>query len=192
MCREAGARVTTNIMVRDLDLGVAQPALDGRRLEVVAEGLPLFGGVQLALDTTLVSPVRADGTARPGAAHRDGVALASARRLKERTYPELVGRGGRARLVVLAGEVGGRWSGETSTFLQLLAEAKARAEPPVLRRRVVCAWKARWGAILACAAARAFACSLLNLRGGSAAGGDTPASHEVMHTWRHLNLGAPD
>ena len=56
VCREAGARVTTNVLVRDLDLGVPHPALDGRRLEVVAEGLPLFGGVQLALDTTLVSP----------------------------------------------------------------------------------------------------------------------------------------
>ena len=31
-------------------------ARDGRRLEVVADGLPLFGGVQLAIDTTLVSP----------------------------------------------------------------------------------------------------------------------------------------
>ena len=156
------------------------------------EGLPLFGGVQLALDTTLVSPVRADGTARPGAAQRDGVALVSARRLKERTYPELVGRGARARLVGLAGEVGGRWSGETSNFLRLLAAAKARPEPPILRRRVECAWQARWGAILSCAAARAFACSLLNLRGGPVAGGDTPAAHEVMHEWRHLNLGAPD
>ena len=75
--------------------------------------------MQLALDTTLVSPVRADGTARPGAAQRDGVALVS---------PELVGRGARARLVVLAGEVGGRWSGETSKFLRLLAAAKARPE----------------------------------------------------------------
>ena len=32
------------VWVRDLDLGVPQPALDGRRLEVVAEGLPLWGG----------------------------------------------------------------------------------------------------------------------------------------------------
>ena len=37
---------------------------DGRRLEVVADGLPLFGGVQLAVDTTLVSPLHCDGTAR--------------------------------------------------------------------------------------------------------------------------------
>ena len=49
-----------------------------------------------------VSEVRADGTARPGAAQRDGVALVSARR------PELVRRGARTRLVVFAGDVGGR------------------------------------------------------------------------------------
>ena len=95
-----------------------------------------------------MSPVRADGTARRGVAQRDGVALVNARRQKERTHPELVGRGGIARLVVLAGEVGGRWSKETS-ILRLLAEATDRAEPPVLRRSVECAWKARWGAILA-------------------------------------------
>ena len=32
---------------------------DGRRLEVVADGLPLFGDDQLAVDTTLVSALRA-------------------------------------------------------------------------------------------------------------------------------------
>ena len=57
VCREAGARVATNQFVRDLDLGVPD-ANDNRRLEVVADGLPLFGGVQLAADTTLVSAVR--------------------------------------------------------------------------------------------------------------------------------------
>ena len=184
ICREAGARVTTNVMVRDLDLATPQQALDGRRLEVVADGLPLFGGVQLAIDTTLVSPVRADGTARRGAAQHDGVA--------RRTYPELVGPRSRARLVVLAREVGGRWSGETSSFLRLLAAAKARPEPPILRKRAECAWRSRWAAILSFAAARAFACSLLNIRGGSGVDGDVPLSHEVMHEWRHVSLGGPD
>ena len=41
-------------------------------------------------------------------ADHDGVALAAAHRDKERTYPELVGPGARARLVVLTLEVGGR------------------------------------------------------------------------------------
>ena len=43
-CYEAGARVATNVALRDLNLGV--PISDGRRLEVVANGLPAFGGIQ--------------------------------------------------------------------------------------------------------------------------------------------------
>ena len=41
ICREAGARVRTNVMVCDLDLG-AFDQLDGRRLEIIADGLPLW------------------------------------------------------------------------------------------------------------------------------------------------------
>ena len=53
VCREAGGRVSTNVMVRDLD--VAEFNLrDTRRLEVVADGLSIFGGAaQFAIDTTL-------------------------------------------------------------------------------------------------------------------------------------------
>ena len=58
-----------------------------------------------------------------------GVALSAARRRKERAYPELVGPHRRARFVVLAGEVGGRWSEETWSFISQLAKAKSRAEP---------------------------------------------------------------
>ena len=51
--------MTTNVMVRDLDLGVmnVQDAL-----EVIADGLPLYGGAQLAVDTTIVSALHCDGT----------------------------------------------------------------------------------------------------------------------------------
>ena len=120
ICREAGRRVTTNVLVRDLDL--AEPnAADARRLEVVADGLPLFGGAQLAVD---------------------------------RRYPELVGRRGRARLVVLAVEVCGRWSQETQRFLSSLARAKARSVPPSMRKRVEQAWRLRWGSLFSCTVAR--------------------------------------
>ena len=85
VCREAGARITTNVLVGCLDLGVPE-ATGARRLEVVADGLPLFGGAQLAVDTTLVSALHCDGSAHAGAEHRDGVALEVARRRKERTY----------------------------------------------------------------------------------------------------------
>ena len=98
ICREAGARVSMNVFVRDLDL-LAPNVQDARRLEIVAEGLPLFGGAQLAVDTTLVSAHHCDGTARPGAAHIDGAALVVSRRRKERAYPELVGPRSRAKPV---------------------------------------------------------------------------------------------
>ena len=129
------------------------------------------------LDTTLVCALHANGSARRGAAHTDGVAFTVAR--KEATYPELVGRRGRARLVVLAVEVGGRWSPETQSFLSQLANAKARAESPLMHRRVEQAWRFRWGALLSCSAARAVAMSLLEWQGTRGADGTCPPSHEV-------------
>ena len=107
--------MATNVWVRDMDLQKFN-AIDGRRLEVVADGLSLWRGAQLAIDTTLVSPLSRDGSASRRAANHDGAALQRARRRKEATYPELSGEGGRARLVVLAAEVGGRWSVETAQF----------------------------------------------------------------------------
>ena len=189
ICREAGGRVVFNAMLRDFDLG-APNRLDSRRVEILADGLPLFGGAQLAVDTTLVSALHCDGSAHSHAANVDGAVLLAARRRKERTYPELVTPRARARLVVLAGEVGGRWSEETRRFLSLLAKAKARSEPHILRKRVEQAWRLRWGGILACAAARAFAASLLDLRLAGGVDGDVPASHEVVNELRHAGLEA--
>ena len=105
-----------------------------------------------------------------GAAHIDGAALVVARRQKERAYPELVGPRSRTKLVVLAGEVGGRWSEETVTFLRLLAAARARSESALPRLRAEQARRMRWGGLLARAAARAVAASLLEHR--SNVGGD--------------------
>ena len=46
VCREVGPRVTTNILVRDMDVARPNP-LDMRRLEVVADGLPCSEGGSL-------------------------------------------------------------------------------------------------------------------------------------------------
>ena len=81
VCREAGGRVTQNVMVRDLGLAEPQPA-DGRRLEVVVDGLSLFGGCQLAVDATIVSALYCDGSPHQGAENTDGVVLERARRRK--------------------------------------------------------------------------------------------------------------
>ena len=143
VCREAGARVRTNVFVRDMDLANHEN-LDGRRLEVVADGLPLHGGAQLAIDTTMVSPLHSNGVARRGASDRKGLALEVAHKRKEMTYPELAGEGGRARLVVLATEVGGRWSSEAAQFLSSLAWAKTRDLPEELQGDAARAWTRRW------------------------------------------------
>ena len=104
ICQEGGARVVPNL-VRNMDL-VVPVAADARRLEVVADGLPLWGGVRLTDDTTLVSTLlRADGNPRQGASTRDGLALTEARRAKEIVLPRI----GRAWSV---GALGGPGTGD--------------------------------------------------------------------------------
>ena len=109
------------------DMDVPPPnAQDAHRLEVVVDGLPVRGGAQVAIGTTLVCALHRDGAPRRGAATTDGVALRAARMWKERTYPELVCPQRRAQLIVVGVEVGGplvrgdqtvseRLSGHTST-----------------------------------------------------------------------------
>ena len=53
ICREAGARVKFEALLRDMNVGVR--ATDDRKIEVLAQDLPCFGGAQLAIDVTLRS-----------------------------------------------------------------------------------------------------------------------------------------
>ena len=91
--------------------------------------------------------------------------------------------------MVLVGEVGGRWSAETATFLRLLAAARARSESALLRRRAEQAFRMRWGGMLACAAARAFAASLLEQRSNVGGDADPPLISDVLSELRHAGLG---
>ena len=72
------------MFIRGVDLAMAGVA-DRRRLVVVVDGLPLRGGSQLAVDTTMVCALHEDGTFRQHAAERDGVALQAANRRKVAT-----------------------------------------------------------------------------------------------------------
>ena len=171
--------MTTNSFIRDLDLGEFN-RLDGRRIEVIADGLSLWQGAQLAIDTTLVSPLHPDGSARRGAASRPGLALEQARRRKETTYPELVGDEGRARLVVLAAETGGRWFYRDSTVPQRPCEGQSRngttphAEP--CQGSVVEKVELHLG--VQCN--KAFTLSLLERRPNPGARVDIPSEQEVL------------
>ena len=97
----------------------------------VWRGQPHVRGVccQLAVDTIVHCIAMGLLT---GAVDADGAASGSATQ-GERTYPELVGPRIRARLVVLAVEVGGRW----------LSQTRSRVEPKLFRRRAEQAWRMR-------------------------------------------------
>ena len=82
----------------------------------------------MAIDSTLVSAHHCDGTPLKKADTMNGIALQHANR-----FPELCGLEERARLVLIAGEVGGRWSREAQAFLQCLVHGKAHSAPRILR-----------------------------------------------------------
>jgi hypothetical protein len=157
--REAGARVQENVFLRDTNLPMIA-ANDGRRLEIVATGLPLYRGVPLGVDCTMGSPLHTDGTPWPRAAVEDGVAIRRLEIAKEATYRDLVGSPS-LRLTTLATETGGRWSKQTVTLVRLLAKAKARQAPEPQRQRVAAAWANRWWSYLAVTARNALAATLV-------------------------------
>ena len=158
ICREAGARIRTNAFLRDMNVGVE--ANDQRRIEILASGLPLFHGAQLAIDVTLRNALTMNGDSRPRAAEFDGIVADGARTDKKGTYPELA-NSRRCHLVVWNIECGGRWSSESVSFLQCLAAAKARSSPSYLRRATELAFTRRWSRMMSIACAKAFATSLV-------------------------------
>ena len=148
-CREAGARVSRNVRVADMNIDV--PVAKSRRIEVVANGLPLWHGSQLALDATTVSPVTRSGEPHPRADTQPGWAANNATWRKRRdTYPELT-RARRCCLVVIGIEVGGCFGAEAATFSRLLARQRAAAVPAHLRPAAQAALVARWAALFAVA-----------------------------------------
>ena len=71
-----------------------------------------------------------------------------------------------------------------SEFHQTSGKSTARSEPTILRKRAEQAWRMRWCGLLACAAARAFAASLLERGAAGGADGETPTVHHVVNDWR--------
>ena len=64
------------------------PSTRAPRIEVMENGRTLWCGAQLAVDTTLVSPLDASGAAGRHQRQYRAAALRLARRAQERTYPE--------------------------------------------------------------------------------------------------------
>ena len=161
VCREAGATVRCNTKLRDMNICV--PANDERAIEVLASGLPLHHGAQLAVDITLRSALTAQGCACPNASRSNGAVLSRARQDKETKYYELVSSE-RCQLVVVAIETGGRWSSEALDFVSSLAGCRARDAPQPLRGSAFHFWRRRWIRMLSVSCGRAFASSLISAR----------------------------
>ena len=133
---------------------------DTRQLDFACFGLHrVFGGLPLASDATIVSPISATGLPHPGCAEDPDKVFARAEEAIVRDY-DVVARGGRAVLLCLASSVGGRWNATTRSLLKQLVEYHAREQPPVLRRSVELALTRRWWAVLSVARDEALAASL--------------------------------
>ena len=161
-------------------MNVRAASSDARRIEVLAQDFPCFGGSQVAVDVTLRSALTRSGEAQPGAAEEDGAILLQARVDKENLYPELLN--GRCRLVVVALETGGRWSNEAVDFIWQLAQARAREVPSFVTHQMALVWERRWTRMLSTVCAVSFAGSLV---GPSHADvciteGDMPSLTEVL------------
>ena len=128
-----------------------------------------------------MSRLTSAGAPRRAAGRNAGAALVLARKAKERTYHELR-QSAQCKLVVLALELGGRWSTEAATFVKLLARLRARAVPAASRGPSISAFASRWSALLSFAAARAFAASLL-----SNVDGESPLLSDILACPRHCS-----
>ena len=148
-CREAGGRVARNVAVANMN--IASPITDGRRIEIVANGLQAYHGQQLAIDTTCVSPISRAGFPHSGTTSEPRRAVAAAVARKRRRYPELLAARSRCRLLVFGVEVGGRWGVETRNLVRHLATQRSQDASYWLRAAACAGWIARWTGIVAVA-----------------------------------------
>ena len=65
--------------------------------------------------------------------------------------------------MVLAAEVGGRWSDECQQFLRTLLRLRVQRAPPPLRASAAQGWARRWWSVLSVALQRAVASSALGV-----------------------------
>ena len=132
-------------------------------MKYIAGGLSLYGGRTLVGDATLRSPLTAAGEVRWGADVRNGATFPTARADKRRTYPEFGREAERIHFLVLASELGGRFSDEGRELVLRLAQEKSRNQPPALRGSLLQAYFRRWWGLLSIAVQRAVAQNLLGV-----------------------------
>ena len=186
VCREAGAAVATHVLVRDLNLQAHRH--DECRIEVIANGLPLWGGSQLAVDTTLVSPLTSAGVPR----RRRGSTAAAA----------LAPVGAAWLCSVLKSVVAGVPKLPPSSAL--LARARARSAAVTQRAACVAAFVTRWSGLLGSSCSCTGTALVLALKkkncrpcgassqGSACSGSSAVARIRANHTADSLSVGGRD
>ena len=97
-----------------------------------------------------------------------------------------------ASLSYISIEIGGRWHDEALQFICFLAKCKGRACPRILRKSSQLARSSRWLGMLAVAAHRALANTLLELLvTGAGCDGDAPCLEDVLHEARLAEAPTP-
>ena len=143
VCREVGATVRRNVKLRDVNVHV--DASDDREVEVLAAGLPIGLGAQLAFHITLRSVLTCCGAPRPNAAAVDGAVLTLVTR-----KPDIPNASQQSGVVSWLShskrEDGG--AAEALSFVEEMAQVRARNAPFRLCRSTFLAWRKRWTRML--------------------------------------------
>ena len=122
-------------------------------------GLPVFGGLPICADATIVSPLTDEGVPHPGCTHDADAVFDRAIAAKHAKYHDLVASR-RCKLLVLAAGTGGRWHANCIDFIRNLARFRASSEPAVLRRSMQLAYQRRWWSLLSLALHNSIAAAL--------------------------------
>ena len=163
VCREAGGGTVRTHVKKLRDLNTSVPVLDDWSIEVLASGLQMHHGAQLAVD---IHPqischvVRCNLSQRLHSERCNSGGSAGGQREQ---IPRAVGR--RQVPVGCGGArngTGGRWSVEALNFIECLASGRAREATPLLRRSSFLGWRRRWTRTLSISCSRAFAGSLIS------------------------------
>ena len=146
-----GGRVSVNVRVADLDL-LPPGRIDDRKIEVVADGLPLLLSEGMGVHVTSVLTTMEQLCSKHDARRKTPTLSWPAHGAAERVWWCWVA-------------IGGRWSDEARDFVSHLAKTKSRKEPRNCDFQSDTPGSAV-GTLLACSAARSFGLSLLEHRGG--------------------------
>ena len=178
---EAGANAHHRPLLRSLAIpGVLDT--DSRQLDIVAGGLPLYGGKTIVGDATLRSPLSGAGVAHTGAASIDGAIFPQARRDKASAYPELAQESSRHKFLILASEMGGRFSEECTDLVRKLLNHKCTAVGGGDTTLLRLVYSRRWWGILSVAVQRAIALNLLGGNWAPVLGIVQPSEEELLCT----------